>query len=87
MNGSVGLGSGSETGRGEDEDLGRQGLGATAGLGLLSVDGEVGETTDDWEREPGLGAMGGLAVTGSLGLGASGGFFTPVHKKINKNND
>lgn len=57
------------------------GLGATAGFVLFRVDGEGWETMGGWERRPGLGAMGGgegLVVPGSLGLGANGGFFTPV---------
>ena len=51
------------------------GLGARAGLALFRVPGE-GEGL-----KPGLGAMGGgegLVVAGSFGLGAKGGFFTPV---------
>lgn len=77
----LGLGGGGETGGEEAVDLGRQGLGARAGLVLLSVAGEGWETTKDWVRIPGLGAMGGgegLVAAGSLGLGANGGFFTPV---------
>lgn len=64
----------------DDVDLRRQGLGATAGLGLLRVDGD-GCETGVWVWTPGLGATGGghsLVETGSLGLGANGGFFTPV---------
>lgn len=60
------------------------GLGATAGFVLLRVAGEGWETTEDWMRRPGLGAMGGgegLVVEGSLGLGANGGFFTPGCKE------
>lgn len=82
---SVGLGGGGETGGEEVVDLGMQGLGATAGFVLLRVEGEGWETAaTDWERRPGLGATGGgeglvvVVVTGSLGLGANGGFFTPV---------
>lgn len=74
----LGLGGGGETG---EVDLGMHGFGATAGLVLLRVEGEGWERDEDWERSPGLGAMGGgegLVVTGSLGLGANGGFFTPV---------
>lgn len=65
-------------------DLRMHGLGATAGLALLRVAGEGWETTKDWERSPGLGAMGGgeglvvVAAAGSLGLGANGGFFKPA---------
>lgn len=81
--GSLGLDGGGETGGDEAMDLGMHGLGATAGFALLRVEGEGCETTEDWRRRPGLGAMGGgqgLAVAGSLGLGASGGFFTPAGK-------
>lgn len=77
--GSGGLGGGGEMGGEEAVDLGRHGLGATAGfLALLRV---AGEGWEGWERRPGLGAMGGgegLVAAGSLGLGANGGFFTPV---------
>ena len=77
----MGLGGGGETG-GEEAvgDLGIHGFGARAGLALLSVAGEGWETTQGCAWIPGLGAMGGgegLAVAGSLGLGANGGFFTP----------
>lgn len=74
-------GGGETDGEEEAEDLGMHGLGATAGFVLLIVAGEGWEMTADWERRPGLGAMGGgegLVVVGSLGLGANGGFFTPV---------
>lgn len=80
--GSGGLGSGGETGGEEAVDLGMHGFGATAGLALLRV---AGEGWEGWERRPGLGAMGGgeglvvvVVVEGILGLGANGGFFTPV---------
>lgn len=82
--GSLGLGGGGETGGDEALDLGMHGLGATAGFVLLRVEGDGWETTKDWRRRPGLGAMGGgqgLAVAGNLGLGASGGFFTPAGKE------
>lgn len=65
---------------GDDVDLGRHGLGATAGLGLLRVDGD-GFEAGVRVRTSGLGAIGGghsLVETGSLGLGANGGFFTSV---------
>lgn len=81
MRDSVGLGGGGETG---GEDLGMHGLGATAGFVLLRVAGEGWVTAEDWVRSPGLGAMGGgegLVVEGSLGLGASGGFFIPAHRE------
>lgn len=90
MRGSLGLGGGGETGGDEAADLGMHGLGATAGFVLLRVAGEgwERETTEDWERRPGLGAMGGgeglvvvVVVVGSLGLGANGGFFTPARKE------
>lgn len=82
--GSLGLGGGGETGGDEALYLGMHGLGATAGFVLLRVEGDGWETIEDWRRRPGLGAMGGgqgLAVAGSLGLGASGGFFTPTGKE------
>lgn len=82
--GSLGLVGGGETGGDEAVDLGMHGLGATAGFVLLRVAGEGREATEDWERRPGLGAMGGgqgLVVAGSLGLGANGGFFTPARKE------
>ncbi len=84
MGGSLGLCGGGETDGEEAEDLGMHGLGATAGFVLLIVAGEGWEMTEDWERRPGLGAMGGgegLVVVGSLGLGANGGFFTPAHRE------
>lgn len=82
--GSLGLVGGGETGGDEAVDLGMHGLGATAGFVLLRVAGEGREAIEDWERRPGLGAMGGgqgLVVAGSLGLGANGGFFTPARKE------
>lgn len=82
--GSLGLGGRGETGGDEAVDLGMHGLGATAGFVLLRVEGEGWETTEDWDRRPGLGAMGGgqgLVIAGSLGLGANGGFFTPACKE------
>lgn len=82
--GSLGLGGGGDT-RGDGAvDLGMHGLGATAGFVFLRVARDAWDTTEDWERRPGLGAMGGgqgLVVTGSLGLGANGGFFTPACKE------
>lgn len=81
--GSLGFDGGAETGGDGAGDLERHGLGATAGFVLLRVAGEGREATEDWERRPGLGAMGGgqgLVVAGSLGLGANGGFFTPACK-------
>lgn len=79
----MGLGGGVETDGGEDADLGIHGLGARAGLVLLRVEGEEWETTEGWARRPGFGAMGGGEglVTGSLGLGANGGFFTPAGRE------
>lgn len=75
----AGLGDGGETGGDEEPlDLGRHGLGATAGLGLLRAGGDRWESKEDWERGHGFGAMGGLVETGSFGLGANGGFFIPV---------
>lgn len=82
--GSLGLSGGDETGGDEALDLEMHGLGATAGFALLRVEGDGWETTKDWRRRPGLGAMGGgqgLLVAGNLGLGASGGFFTPAGKE------
>lgn len=84
IRGSLGLGGGGETGGGEAVDLGMHGLGATTGFVLFRVAGEGWEMTEEWERRPGLGAMGGgegLVVAGSLGLGANGGFFTPARKR------
>lgn len=78
------MGGRGETGGDEAVDLRMHGLGATAGFVLLRVAGEGWETTEDWMRRPGLGAMGGgegLVVEGSLGLGANGGFFTPGCKE------
>ncbi|TNN42430.1 hypothetical protein EYF80_047399 [Liparis tanakae] len=80
--GSSGFGGGGVAGGDEAADLGMEGLGATAGLVLLRVAREGGEMKG--ERRPGLGAMGGgegLVVAGSLGLGANGGFFTPVQEE------
>lgn len=70
---------------GDDVDLRRQGLGATAGLGLFRVDRD-GCETGVRVKTPGLGAIGGghsLVEIGSLGLGANGGFFTPVLMTLN----
>lgn len=75
------MGGGGKAEGGEADDLGMHGLGATAGLALFRVAGGEWETTEGWVTRPGLGAMGGgegLVVVGSLGLGANGGFFTPV---------
>lgn len=83
--GSHGLGGGGESGGGEAVDLRMHGLGATAGLFLLRVLGDGCETASGGgERDTGLGAMGGgqgLPATGSFGLGANGGFFTPAHNQ------
>lgn len=84
--GTLGLGGGGEAGAGGAEGLERHGLGATAGLALFSAarEGWVkrGEGWEGWERRrSGLGAMGGgesFTEGASLGLGATGGFFTPV---------
>lgn len=80
--GSHGLGGGGDSGGGEAVDLGMHGLGATAGLVLLSVAGGDCETaTGGGGTATGLGAMGGgqgLPAAASFGLGANGGFFTPA---------
>lgn len=62
------------------------GLGATAGLVLLSVAGDGCEMAGGGGsdgRATGLGAIGGgqaLLAARSFGLGANGGFFTPAHR-------
>ena len=80
MLGTLGLGRATEG----EGFLGRHGFGATTGLALFSAAGEGWDRTEGCERgRSGLGGMGGgdgLVEGVSLGLGATGGFFTPAER-------